>query len=1175
MATNTSALKTFAQQTRAKLVSLVSTKMRYVLHEDTAELRGYAAQIDRLRKEIAAKSEQQVIEEVAYTWFNRVMALRFMDANGYNTPMVVTPVQGQQRPEILQEAMGGIVDDDLKLSAGDKLLPEQPLYRKLLVAVCNQLGESMPFLFERIADYTELLMPDDLLSAQSFVSDIRQGMTDEDCQNVEIMGWLYQFYITDRKKDAEAHKSRKGGLKSDEQAAATQLFTPHWIVRYMVENSLGRIWMTLHPDSRLINSMPYYIKPMEGQTDVIPEHIHSAKDIKFLDLCMGSGHILVYAFDLFAKMYEEEGMMSKDIPALILQHNLYGMDIDRRCYQLTCFALTMKSRAYYGRYLRHTVQPAVIALQAIDHDVIDASGSWGEDSLMWQFENLDTIGSLLKVSAEDYAAIQVNTGLWATQSHLLKTQALFLSEKYDCVVTNPPYLGKGMGKVLKKFVEVYYPDSKYDLMAAFMERNFSLNSANGRSAMINQHSWMSNSSYKRLREKIIENYFVESLLHLGPRTFPEISGELVQNATFVIAKCAPTHKGHYIKLIDFKDATLKNDKTLEAINNSNCRWHYASHQKNFIKLPGYTFTSYWLPEKIINIFYENNKVGDELDTKLGMSTNDNGRFLRDWFEVSYSNTCFERKNSDKKIFVQKWFPYSKGGETRKWYGNLIQIINWEDNGKEVKDLASALYGSYSRTCKNTQHFFKAAITWSLIASGFNSFRYLPTGSVLGDAGPVCFVKNNINYVLALLNSKVVQAIIPAINPTMNRSTGVIDGIPLIWRTSSDVDDMVDESITISKLDWDAHETSWDFQSNELLTINKTNFLDVINDYAAVKNICIEPAAAEPSSLKWHVDMYEMKWEAKFLQLHKNEEELNRQFIEIYGLQDELTPDVPLNEVTILQKGEISIEDNEIVWHEDVIIKQFISYLVGCFMGRYSVDKPGLIIASQNQNLDELGLKVDGLDNGAEDTLTIDDDGIIPIVQEENFFADDMTERIEEALKLLFGEEKFHENMRYINQALGSTLRDYLYKSFYADHCAMYNVKGAKRPIYWMFSSKMGEKAKKGYFRALVYMHRMDGDTLSKLHSEYVHPYLEKVQQQLLEAEEQSGRDDLSTAQRNKALARENELHEQIREVEQFATRLAEMATHRQTIDLDDGVKANYPLFYPLVEPVKGLDKTEE
>ena len=566
MATNTAVLKTFAQQTRAKLVSLVSTKMRYVLNADTAELRGFERQIAELRNQIQSKTEKIVIEEIAYTWFNRVMALRFMDANGYNAPMVVTPAAGQTRPEILQDAMGGSIDDELMLTAEERLLPEAMLYRKLLVAVCNKkMPQPMPFLFEHISDYTELLLPDDLLSDQSFVTDIRNGMTDEDCQNVEIIGWLYQFYITDRKADAESKKSKKGGLKSDEQAAATQLFTPHWIVRYMVENSLGRIWMTLHPESTLIKEMPYYIATPEGQTDIIPEDIHSARDIRFLDPCVGSGHILVYAFDLFCKMYEEEGEQAKDIPALILENNLYGIDIDRRCYQLASFALTMKARAYYRRYLRRTVTPHVISLEPIDHDTIQSTGDWPSKSLMWQFENIDTIGSLLKVTPEECAAIQVEgNSLFGVRQKLLKAQAEYLSRKYHCVLTNPPYLGKGIGDELKLFMEKEYPNSKSDTMATFMERGIQYCEENGKLSMINMHSWMFNSTYFELRNNLLENICIDSLLHLGAHAFDEIGGEVVQSVTFTIANhCGGT--GNYYRLVNGKNSSEKEKLYLNAL----------------------------------------------------------------------------------------------------------------------------------------------------------------------------------------------------------------------------------------------------------------------------------------------------------------------------------------------------------------------------------------------------------------------------------------------------------------------------------------------------------------------------------------------------------------------------------------------------------------------------------
>ena len=591
---NTSALKTFAQETRKKLVSSIKTRMNYILTEDTAELRGKQNEINTLRKEIADKGEKNVVEEVTYTWFNRVMALRFMDANGYNVPMVITPAAGQIRPEILQEAMGGNIDENLGISLDILGKDEEKIYHDLLIAICNQYNTPMPFLFESISDYTELLLPTDLLSEQSFVTDIRKGMTDEDCQNVEIMGWLYQFYITERKADAEAKKSQKGGLKSDEQAAATQLFTPHWIVRYMVENTLGRIWTTLHPDTALKAEMPYYIEPADNQPDPIPEDIQSVKDIRFIDPCMGSGHVLVYAFDLLCKMYEEEGYRTKEIPALILENNLYGMDIDKRCYQLASFALTMKANAYYSRYLRRKpVEPNVIFLENIDHETIAASGNWDEKSLIWQFENIDTIGSLLKVTKEEYEAIQVGNNLFGENAQKLKREAEYLSRGYHCVVTNPPYLGKGFCDVLKAYVQKEYPNSKADTMATFMERCMEYCTPKGKMAMINMQSWMFLSSFEKLRKDIIEHYQIDSLLHLGAHTFDELNGEIVQNAAFVISKYYLNPQGCYYDLTEGFTCKEKESLFLKkhtAFNNVN--------QIKFDSLPG-TNISYWINEKLI------------------------------------------------------------------------------------------------------------------------------------------------------------------------------------------------------------------------------------------------------------------------------------------------------------------------------------------------------------------------------------------------------------------------------------------------------------------------------------------------------------------------------------------------------------------------------------------------
>ena len=1159
MATNTAALKTFAQQTRAKLISLITTKLQFVLGEDTAELRGCGRQIGELRKQIAEKTEKNVIEEVAYTWFNRVMALRFMDANGYNAPMIVTPAAEQIRPEILQDAMGGSIDDELGLSTEEKMLPEAKLYRKLLVAVCNrQMSSPMPFLFEHISDYTELLLPNDLLSDQSFVSDIRRGMTDEDCQNVELMGWLYQFYITDRKADAEAKKLKKGGLKSDEQAAATQLFTPHWIVRYMVENSLGRIWMTLHPDSSLVNEMPYYIPTPEGQSDTIPEDIHSAKDIRFIDPCMGSGHILVYAFDLLTKMYEEEGEQTKDIPALILTNNLYGIDIDRRCYQLASFALTMKARAYHRRYLRKAVNPHVIALENIDHETIESAGDWDAKSLMWQFENVDTIGSLLKVTPEECAAIHVEEGLFGERQQLLKTQAEYLSGNYHCVVTNPPYLGKGFGEGLKGYLADEYPYSKTDTMATFMERCIEFGYHYSKIAMINMQSWMFLSSYEDLRVKILDENHIDSLLHLGPHAFDEIGGEVVQNTAFVLCKHKPTEKGGvYYRLVDGKNCADKEQLFLSHIhgNKEGNRICYPNvDQKIFEKIPGCPI-GYWVGEKEQKQFIQGvlNKYAKPCK---GIDTGENAYFLKLWFEIS-SNEI------DDSLGQGKWVPYNKGGGFRRWYGFREYVLKW--NGSE-EELASRLsWRTKKPTLRNKNYWFKESFTWSSISSDGFSARFSPKGALFDNGGSSVFAENNLYLIGGLINSKVANRYFEFLAPTLNFQPGDVGHIAYSEKLKNiDVKDtisaIVNDNITISKQDWDAHETSWDFKTNELLRVGLGLTYEQIQSQ-------VRTEVGLNLSLKSAVAQYKTYWLEQFMQLHKNEEELNRQFIEIYCLQDELTPDVPLNEITILQKGEISIEDNQVVWHDDVIIKQFVSYLVGCFMGRYSINKPGLIIASQGQKIEDLALPAQ--------TIEIDDDGIIPIILEEDFFVDDMTQRIEATVKTLFGEKHFYENMKFIKTALGSDLRTYLYKNYYADHQAMYSVKGAKRPIYWLFSSQMGDKKKKGYFKALVYMHRIEADTLSKLHIDYVHPYVQKIEQQLVEAEDNAARDDLSQAQHNKALKLADELREKVREVKAFETALVEMASARITIDLDEGVKANYPKFYPLVEPIKGLDKSED
>ena len=1170
MATNTAALKTFAQQTRLKLLSLIKTKLEFILTQDTAELRGYETQIANLKTQIQIKGKDIVVEEVAYTWFNRVMALRYMDANDYSTPKVVTPAMGQMRPEILQEAMSGSVDENLRISPEDLNLPEAKLYRKLLVATCNHLGSSMPFLFEHISDYTELLLPEDLLSEQSFVSDIRKGMTDEDCQNVEIMGWLYQFYITDRKADAEIKKTKKGGLKSDEQAAATQLFTPHWVVRYMVENSLGRTWMTLHPDSRLKEEMPYYIPTPEGQIDTIPEDIRSASDIKFIDPCMGSGHVLVYAFDLFCKMYEEEGYHTREIPSLILTNNIYGIDIDPRCKQLAAFALTMKARAYHSRYLRRAVMPNTIALEAIEHDVIASTGAWGSKSTMWQFENVDTIGSLLQIDPKECAKIQVESGLFGARQQQLKTQAEYLSQKYHCVVTNPPYLGKGFCDVLKNYVNATYPNSKSDLYAAFIECLSDKVVANGYTGLVTMESWMFLSSYENLRKYLIDHKTFISLSHFDWHIMRIAFGTVA----FVLQnKKHNGYKGVY-SYLDRTDVDLQVELPYVFPKKDNGRYAI-KNQSNFEKIPD-SIIGYWVSDQVINAFLTGITLSKIAYPRQGMATCNNNRFLRQWYEVSYEKIGFSLASEEETIGIYKWFPYNKGGSFQKWYGNNDYIVNFANKGKEICDYIDANSAvNHTGRVINRDKFFKQSVTWSKISSGNIAFRFKPKGFIFDVAGTSIFGDEKmLLFLMGLLNSKPSSLILSCLSPTLNYEVGHIASIPCLSTNEQEIIPSIEDNIAISKLDWDAHETSWDFQRNPLLERmndcgQNVADLDMLNEEDRAEIMASIHVPTNAHLLTDVIEAYKHHWEKKFKQLHANEEELNRQFIEIYGLQDELTPDVPLDEVTILQKGEIDIVDGEIVWNEGIIIKQLISYLVGCFMGRYSIDKPGLIIASQNQDLSALGVKVEGIENGACGRIEIDDDGVVPILAGE-YFPDDMTVRIEQAIKLIFGDEHFQDNRSYINEKLGKPLREYLFKDFFNDHIdgKMYQ----KRPIYWMFSSKMGDKRKKGYFKALVYMHRMENDTLSKLHADYVVPYIDKIEQQHIEAEDLSLRDDISQAARNKARKSAEEYADQIRELKDFEQVLVQMASQRLSIDLDDGVRVNYPKFYPLVEPIKGLDK---
>jgi len=1146
---NTNTLKRFAREARIKLLEQVGHKLEFVLSHATAELRGKEKEIAQLTQQIQIHGKEQVIETVAYTWFNRLMALRFMDANGYTLPKVVTPLPGMTNPEILKSALSGDIDPELPIDRQrlNELLDGKTqvadahteAYKLLLVATCNYWNRAMPFMFERISDYTELLLPDNLLSEFSIVADIRNGMSDDDCRQEEVLGWLYQFYIADKKDEVFADLKKNKKITAENIPAATQLFTPRWIVRYMVENTLGKLWLTIKPHSRLKEHMPYYIEAPEGNSPVpVPEGIHTITDITFLDPCMGSGHVLVYAFELFARIYEEEGYNTHEIPALILQHNLFGMDIDERATQLAAFALTMKAQAYYSRFLRKPVLPHVIALENISDEIIQQSirlplrinGKKIEnhtDLSLHLLTQADNFGSLIQIDPQEVPAIQIQQGgLWKEPQQKLKEQAEYLSRQYHCVVTNPPYMGGGgMNATIKAFVEKRYKKSKSDLMACFMERCLSFNQSNGKSALINQHSWMFLSSYAELRLWLMEQSQIESMLHLGPRTFPEIGGEVVQNTAFVLGNYPPQGKGTFVRLTDHENAQLKEDKTLEAIQNPNCGWFYTASQKDFEKIPG-SPVGYWVSQKISGLFSQHPSLMKLGECKQGLSTADNNQFIRLWFEVDY------RKSAQNNISIStKWFPFNKGGSRKKWYGNQEYLINWSENGRDLKHFKGA-------AVRNEGYYFRESISWGLIASSEISFRYYPAGFIFDAAGSSYFPSKSIYHALGTLNTKAFKLLTNILNPTLNLSNGVVSLLPFLEVPKEEFIVYVKQNIAISRLDWNSRETSWDFQQNELVK-------------------------QQQNQLSAAFETYKTYWSEKFFELHRNEEELNRIFIDIYGLQEELTPDVPLEEITILQE-EAKIINDELFIDPVPVMQQFISYSVGCMLGRYSLDKPGLILANQGETLADYLKKVFEASAPGNGVFLPDEDNIIPVLEGE-WFVDDIVGRFREFLRVAFGEEYFAENLKFIEDTLGKDIRKYFVKDFYPDHIKRYK----KRPIYWMFSSP------KGHFKALIYMHRYQPDLCSKLLNDYLQAFISKLEAARHTQNMFSVRVDITPREKTMAQKEVDKFDEMLKDCRNYEKTLFTAATQRISIDLDDGVKVNYQKFNGLLVPIKGLEKVEE
>ncbi len=1166
---NTNHLKKFAQEARRKLLEQVGAKLNFVLTTDSAELREKTEQLKQLRQELTRINKEQLIEKVAYTWFNRMMALRFMDVNDYQ-PLgirIITPKDRYTIPELLDEVKRGNIPDELKVNRQriSDLLdnripsknPQNEVFKELLIAACNHLHTTLPFLFEEINDYTELLLPDDLTSDFSIVKDVRDGMPLDDSQKVEIIGWLYQFYISEKKDEVFASKSK---VKKEDIPAATQIFTPRWIVEYMVQNTLGKIWLQNRPKSRLREHMPYFI---ESATLEVEDYlkINSPEEIKFLDPASGSGHILVYAFDLLTKIYEEEGYNTSEIPQLIIEKNLFGFEIDERAAQLSSLALMIKAREYQRRVFRGELKPNVFCFQDLQvskdeiNEILGIQKIQISDELMHDMllmQQATNFGSLIMPHANSSETENVLDKLTNflpftdvfqrsnVEGLIVSLEQLhILSQKFHCLVANPPYMGSGnMNAKLSEFVKNNYPDSKADLMACFMESGLVMLQQNGFLGIINQHSWMFLSSYETLRKKLINNILIDTLLHLGPRTFPEIGGEVVQNASFTLRNKLGNVSGKYIRLVDYDKSELKRSKTLEAIRNPNCGWFYTANQKDFEKIPASPI-GYWISPKMIDTF-SFPKLRDKFPPKLGLSTTKNEQFLRFYHEVSLNKIGLNISGIDETTNCgYKWFPITKGGEYRKWYGNNDFIVNYENNGKEVKHAIlnnpnDNTTTHWSRKIFNTEFYFKQCLSWSRISSSKVSFRFTPKGSMLGDAGPAIYInkEEELLFVLSFVNSNVAQNLLKVINPTLTFQTGNVANLPIsVSRINKFNSEIVSNAIEISKTEWNFKELSLEFSLSPIFH-NKSQ------------------------DLKETYDLYKQYWKNKFFQLHQNEEELNRQFIEIYGLQDELTPDVPLEDISIL-KEETSINNGQLVFHADEVFSQFISYSVGCMFGRYSLDKECLILANQGETLQNYLNKIGK--SIKECSFLPDEDNIIPILDDE-WFEDDVIGRFIKFLKVTFGDKNFNINLAFIEEQIGKDIRKYFTKDFYPDHIKRYK----KRPIYWMFSSP------KGSFNVLIYMHRYTPDTVSNILNKYLKEFIGKLntRKEHLEHVQVTG----SASDKAKAIKEIDNIEKMLIELHEYERDvLYPLATERIEIDLDDGVLVNYNKFGKAVKEVNGLN----
>ena len=1243
---NKNAIKKFAIDARNKLIASVTDKagMLGITQDNCSEAITKGADFEvyktaagtdvtlnkkqceqrrKLVNQIHARGFEAVVEEVAYTWFNRICAIRFMEVNDYMYPVRVRVLSSEKKstvsglvknePDVV--TMAPDIDWDFTDKEREEIIDAKmnnrldDLFRMLFIKQCNLLHEVLPGLFEETEDYTEMLLNISFTNEDDVIRmliDEKRGIPEEDFNvntigedgqptgQVEIIGWLYQYYNTELKDDTFAKLKKNVKITKERIPAATQLFTPDWIVRYMVENSVGRIWIDhLRAVDPSIDEKTtaekfgwkYYLPEAEQEEAVnvkLAEIRTTYKDLKPTDItcidpCMGSGHILIAMFDVLMDIYESAGYDKRGAAFEIVEHNIHGLDIDKRAYQLAYFAIMMKGRGYNRRFLsnknmKHNIfkvegsgftgkegKKVYVYDQAtldyfVNNDVILKKSM---DNLIEQMFDAEEYGSILKIQNVDFNLIFKRFEAIESEISLYKNSvfnalypfvsiAYMLTKKYNAIITNPPYMGAtAMNTKLSKYVKDDYPDSKSDLFAIFIEKWNMMTTPCGYNSMVTMQSWMFLSSFEKMRKNIISTKDIVCLMHMENMVMGIAFGTAVTvfrnlhifnfKGTYTQIKLCDiaNNKPRYFPIIENRFAQVSTD--------------------NFSRIPG-TPIAYWVSDEIISAFEKGNLLGDIADSKQGIATADNNRFLRLWYEVTVENIYFTAKSSkEASDSNRKWFPYNKGGEFRRWYGNNDYVINWKKDGEELRNFKGAVL-------RNPSYYFQECFSWSLITSGTTAFRYKPNGFIFDVAGMSCFSEKYLMFLLALCNSKVIYNILKIVAPTINCQCGDVAKLPVLFPSDElkkDISDMANKCVMLVKKDWDSFETSWDFKCHPLISVisqnravfDDTTDIDLAECYTCWENECNE----------------------RFNQLKANEEELNRIFIDIYGMQDELAPEVEDKDVTV-RKADLQRD-----------IKSLVSYAVGCMFGRYSLDEEGLVLAGQpfESYFFEASAPVCGTgfagaqgasvqtgefyyktDDGVKKcTYNPDKDNIIPITDEE-YFSDDIVSRFCEWVKIVYGEKSLETNLDFIAKVLGNkgntsreVIRNYFLNDFFKDHCNTYSVTGSgKRPIYWLFDS-----GKQNGFKALIYMHRYDADTVGRVRTDYLHR-AQKYVENAMQSAQYTIDNAKSASEKSKATKAVTKYTKQLAEMKIYDEAIAHVANQRIEIDLDDGVKVNYAKF---------------